>query len=479
MDTREPHDLILVGSSFASTFFLLEYLEHAAADARVLVLERGAIKSHSWLTANQDAWIQESQDLISHERSDKVWGVRVAFGGASNAWWACAPRMMPEDFELFSRYGVGQDWPVTYDELEAFYDKAETIMAVSGPDATPYPRSKPYPQPAHRFSDVDRILEKAYGDQFLAMPSARARVATPRGRARCCAAGVCNACPIDSKFTVSNELMHLYEDPRVELVLGARVDAVEIQGQRATGVRYTRSGKEQLATGEFVALGASAMFNPHILLRSGLNEPALGAGLNQQEGVFVYAHLDGVDNFSGSTSITGHGYNFYTGPHRARRAGCLIETWNIPMLRNERGKYRQFLQMKLIFENEREIRNRIVVDPDDPTRPVAIHNGLSPRTSEGINAVKNLTREFLQPLPVEAVVHMRRSVTEDHNLGTVVMGDHPADSVVDRHLVHHKIRNLAVLGSSAFPTSAPANPTLTLCALSLWSASHLFGRRPS
>jgi choline dehydrogenase-like flavoprotein len=55
------------------------------------------------------------------------------------------------------------------------------------------------------------------------------------------------------------------------------------------------------------------------------------------------------------------------------------------------------------------------------------------------------------------------------------MGSDPASSVVDKYLVHHHIRNLVVLGSSVFPTSSPANPTLTLSALSLWSATYLFG----
>jgi choline dehydrogenase-like flavoprotein len=51
------------------------------------------------------------------------------------------------------------------------------------------------------------------------------------------------------------------------------------------------------------------------------------------------------------------------------------------------------------------------------------------------------------------------------------MGDDPATSVIDRHLIHHTARNLIVLGSGAFPVGGPANPTLTLAALSLWSAA--------
>jgi choline dehydrogenase-like flavoprotein len=72
---------------------------------------------------------------------------------------------------------------------------------------------------------------------------------------------------------------------------------------------------------------------------------------------------------------------------------------------------------------------------------------------------------------VERVVSVLSHPTEGHILGTTVMGADPRESVVDRHLIHHRVRNLLVLGGSAFPTSSPANPTLTIAALSLWAAA--------
>ena len=55
------------------------------------------------------------------------------------------------------------------------------------------------------------------------------------------------------------------------------------------------------------------------------------------------------------------------------------------------------------------------------------------------------------------------------------MGNDPRTSVVDRHGAHHRVRNVLVLGSSMFPTSATANPTLTICALALRAADHVTG----
>jgi choline dehydrogenase-like flavoprotein len=79
-------------------------------------------------------------------------------------------------------------------------------------------------------------------------------------------------------------------------------------------------------------------------------------------------------------------------------------------------------------------------------------------------------------LPIERVVLTGLGTTAAHIQGTVVMGNDPATSVVDRYLVHHQYRNLLFLGSSAYPTASPAYPTLTIAALSLWAADNLLGR---
>jgi len=84
--------------------------------------------------------------------------------------------------------------------------------------------------------------------------------------------------------------------------------------------------------------------------------------------------------------------------------------------------------------------------------------------------------QLSQALPVERVVGTALGTTAAHIQGTVVMGDDPTNSVVDRFLVHHRYRNLLVLGASAYPTASPAYPTLTVAALSLWAADHLLAR---
>ena len=197
------------------------------------------------------------------------------FGGNSKCWLGGTTRMMPGDFKLKSRYGVGVDWPVSYDDLEAHYCTVEEVMRVSGPADSPMPRSKPVQMPPHRFSDPDALLKKRYPDGWFNVSTSRASVPTGN-RGVCCATGVCELCPVDAKFTVQNGLAHLYKDPRVTLQLQSEVATVDTAAGIAKGVTYLREGREQSATADLVVLAASALFNPHILLRSGITHPLLG-----------------------------------------------------------------------------------------------------------------------------------------------------------------------------------------------------------
>src|SRR5690606_24250659 len=99
-------DLLLVGTGFASSFFLLEYLARAPATARVLVLERGWREPRDWqLRERRTSRISSEATFRQSGLARKEWQFTLAFGGGSNCWWACTPRLMPEDFRLRSRHG--------------------------------------------------------------------------------------------------------------------------------------------------------------------------------------------------------------------------------------------------------------------------------------------------------------------------------------------------------------------------------------
>jgi choline dehydrogenase-like flavoprotein len=475
------YDVIIVGTGFAASFFLMRYLEHGPQTARILVLERGNEDTKAWQLANRLNTSIDPDDLVENENPGKEWYTSPGFGGNSKCWMGGTTRMMPGDFKLKSRYGVGMDWPISYDDLEAHYGVVEQVMMVSGPADSPMPRSRPAPLVPHRFSDPDALLKKHFPDGWYQMSTARASVATGT-RGICCASGVCGLCPVDAKFTIQNGLADIYKDPRVTLHLRSEVQTVETAAGVARAVNYLHDGKQERDTADLIVLGASALFNPHILLRSGFSHPLIGRRLHEQMPVYATVDLKGVKCYNGSTVLTGLGYLFYEGDHRADHAACMIETWSSPFayrpdgaLRLERGRWNERLMLGFLFDDIPSDQNRVTISSKNPSVAHVHFEDYSEYAKRAADRIPQMIDKLAEALPIERLVSTSLGTTAAHIQGTVVMGDDPATSVVDRYLVHHEFRNLLVLGSSAYPTASPAYPTLTISALSLWAADHLLG----
>lgn len=465
-------DVVIVGSGFGSAFFLAEVLREDRA-VRVLVLEWGGHNDHTWQLENRrNSPVMDDSTYVS--ASDKNWNFTIGLGGGTNCWYAQTPRLHPADFRLASLYGVGHDWPIGYDDLEPFYVEAETIMAISGdPDmARVLPRSAPFPQPAHRASTPDRVMKTARPETHFIMPTARARIATD-SRAACCASMRCNLCPADAKFTANNGLMHLFEDPRVTTLLGAEVRSLDTAGSSVSGVRFRAGGVEHAATGDLVVLGANAIHSPAILQRSDRGGGLVGAGLHESYGAAFEVMLEGLDNFDGSTITTGLDYALYDGPHRSEVGAALIyfeNRWSHG-LRAERGRLRQSLPLVIVTEDLLEDHNRVTVDGDGTAR--VDYAGPSDYALRGMDRARAQLDDVLAPLPVERIEDRGVRGTESHLQGTLRMGADPETSVVDGDLLHHQLRNLAVVGTATFPSCSCANPSLTTAALSLRSARRI------
>src|ERR1700746_2565090 len=147
---QNNYDLVIAGTGFGSMFFLCGYLKRFPR-ARVLLVEWGAYRDHAWQMESQRNSDLDPSQLYVGRRGEKPWFFTIGFGGGTNCWWAQTPRLGPNDFRLKSKYGVGEDWPLSYEELEPYYLAAEQIMLVAGPVdlGQRYPRSGPYPQPPH------------------------------------------------------------------------------------------------------------------------------------------------------------------------------------------------------------------------------------------------------------------------------------------------------------------------------------------
>lgn len=464
-------DVVVIGSGFGSAFFVKRLLQRK--DQRILIVEWGDHHPHDWqFEQGRNSAIPHQDTYASN--SEKPWNYTIALGGGSNCWFGQTPRFHPTDFRLRSLYGRGSDWPIDYDDLEPFYGEAETIMSVSGdPDMTSlFRRSTPYPQPPHRLSSVDQRMKAARPDQHFAMPTARARVAT-KDRSACCASFRCQICPVDAKFTANNGLMDVFSDPSVTLCLKTRAVRFETDSSSVRRLVVEHEGREYKVGGDLFVLGANAIQSPAILQRSDMGGGMVGLGLHESYGAHVEAYLDGLDNFDGSTITTGLNYGLYDGAFRKDHAAALVyfdNRWTHG-LRAEPGRWRQTLPMMIVVEDLPSDANRVTVDGEGKAQ--VAFTGVSAYAKAGMDAAIRRLPELLSPLPVEQIQYRRERPTESHLQGTLRMGDDPKTSVIDADMIHHRWRNLAVVGSSTFASCSCANPSLTVAALSLRAASRL------
>jgi hypothetical protein len=190
-----------------------------------------------------------------------------------------------------------------------------------------------------------------------------------------------------------------------------------------------------------------------------------------------------VKCYNGSTVLSGLGYLFYEGDHRRDHAACMIETWSSPFanriddtLRLESGRWNERMMLGFLFDDIPRDDNTVTVSSTNPRLARVHFSGYSDYAKKGADQIPRMIDTLSEALPIERLVSTAQGTTAAHIQGTVVMGNDPATSVVDRHLVHHQYRNLLVLGSSSYPTASPAYPSLTISALSLWATDHLLGR---
>lgn len=470
---REHFDVVVVGTGFGSLFFVEGYLARRPA-ARILMLERGSFNSHAWQLEHQKNSSIPHTSTFRTDEAGKVWNFTIGVGGGTNCWYAQTPRFHPSDFKMRSRYGVAQDWPLDYDELEPYYVMAETKMSVAGSDemAVILPRSAPFPQPPHKQTAVDAIMRKAQPQFHVPIATARASVATA-GRPPCCASARCNLCPVNAKFTFENGFANLRELPNVEIRTECEVTQLDHAGGVVNAAVYRKGGTEHRVTGDLFVLGANAIHSPAILLRSGIDHPLTGVGIHEQVGYSLEVLLDGLDNLDGGTITTALNYSLYDGPTRKDHGGALIyfdNRWPYG-LRKEYGRWRQLVPLVVVVEDLPQDSNRVVIDTDG--MPKVLHADVSEYAKRGVQASLENIEKVLQPLPVERIEFKGMRDTESHIQGSLRMGTDRASSVVDAKQIHHDMRNLVVVGSSVFPSGPNSNPSLSVAALSLRSAALL------
>lgn len=503
-------DVIVVGAGIMGGV-LSERL--GAAGKSVLVLEGGPRRDRAEVFARYRAGSPLYPDLP--EMAPRiVQGGPLPFlarsvrgvGGSGWHWVGNTPRLSPDCLRAHTRFGVGVDWPLGYQELEPYYVRAERELGVAGTDDNPFsgPRSAPFALPPFPMSYSDELTRRAaagLGIRFHSQPQARASRALA-SRPRCCASSTCHpVCPIGAKYGA--ELEHLpraERTGRVEVRPDSLVTELLFERGRVVGVRY--AGKDGTRTAErarVVVLCAHALEIPRLLLLSGLGGPQVGRHLMDHLVVAATGLCREPVYPARGPLVTCASHQFAAGPARRERAGFILELHNNPATHETptqigrrlakqgwfgapleeamRDRFVRQLTVVALCEQLPHPDNRVELAPDQPGpfgQPgLRVHYQRDAYAEAGLAEARRTLARILDAMGASEQ-HVLPSVeSADHIIGTCRMGHDPATSVVDASLAVHGVGGLFVAGTAVFPTAGCMNPTLTGVALTLRLADHL------
>jgi len=449
-------------------------------------------------------------------------------GGSTLHWQGMVVRLHERDFEMRSRLGVAEDWPIDYADLRPYYADAERALGVAGASDDPFapPRERPHPMPAFPPSYSDSLFAPAcerLGITTHSVPNARNSEGYD-GRSACVGYGTCQpVCPSGAKYDAT---VHV----RKAEAAGARViDEAPVQrlvhddaGERVEAAVYaTPNGETHRQEARQVVLACGGVETPRLLLLS--RSEAYPDGLANSSGLVGRYFMDhlfaGAGGRLGEPTRQNHvgflttgSHQFYDDPFQATEGtsggipaaagdhgdlGAIKlelfnyagpspvemalsgERWGDELLAEIRDGYGDHVGIGALVGQLPRRENRIELDPDrtdDLGNPVPrIHWSVDDRTRRTIARANEIQHAVLDELgaDVEWTVGPDDTGPAFHHMGTTRMGTDPDRSVVTPRLRTHDLRNLWVASSSAFVTGGAMNPTLTIAALALKAADHL------
>jgi choline dehydrogenase-like flavoprotein len=513
----ENYDVIIIGTGAGGGT-----LAHALADSgkQILLLERG-----DFLPREMDNWdpkpVFVDGKYISadkwFDRDGKPFQPQVHYfvGGATKLYGAALYRLRPQDFgELKHASGISPAWPLSYDEFEPWYSKAEQLYHVhgnAGEDPTEGHRSAPYPWPA--VSHEDRIqqiaddLAKGGYHPFHA-PCGIMLDEASRPRSTCIRCSWCDGYPClvhakaDADVVAVRPVMHR---PNITLLTGSEVTKLETDssGRVVTGVVVSRDGGNEVYHGDIVVVSAGAANSAKLLLNSATDVHPNGlangsdqvgrnymfhnckaiVALSKEKNDTVFQKTLGINDFYLATK----NYQWPMGNIQ------MIGKSNAEAMRGEQPEKTMFapnwtladvaehaVDFWLTTEDLPVPENRVTTDKDGN-----VHLAYSSTNDDEADHLYGELKKILNHTGMAQHHVLRKNfyMSMDipvagvaHQAGTCRFGADPATSVVDPNCKAHELDNLYVVDTSFFPSIGAVNPALTAMANALRVGDHLLSR---
>lgn len=531
-------DIVIVGSGPAGAAIAETVLTTKSADKAspsVIMLEAGP----SVLMQDKRKWwdhvlrketpYDECEDKVDEYKSigdtpmDLKGSRLFAKGGASLHWGAWMPRFQPEDFALKYSAGVGMDWPLTYDDIEPFYNAAEKFLQVVGDssDKKRPRRSADFQFEAPPFNVSDGIVIKALdalGYSHTHIPVCRntkeilygkdGGVPKPEDISRKCETyGTCKYCPIGARYSSDqtiDRLLRWYPN-NFELRLGAAVRRVLMSDTKnARGIEYFDTASNQIKKVEAkkIVITAGAIESPKILLASQDANWPLGLGNKfGHVGRHIIAHpllkANGIRSTNSEKAFNEINFptlgsrHFDSTKEQPKGKFFIIREHEKPTVPFEqmmsKGQSLRTLGDALDGEQTFELQG-FIEEFEHPRSRVGLARGITrfgtyrteiefyqhSVTTTSINRHLGTLKGILEKMSCDSIKTSVLPRRADHLMSSCRMTKNAGDGVVDENLRVHDTDNVYVCSNAVFTSGAAANPSLTLVALAIRLGKHLF-----
>jgi choline dehydrogenase-like flavoprotein len=492
-------DIVIIGSGAGGGT-----MAHALSQtsARVLLLERGDFvpqEDENW--SPEAVWKQLRYQTRERWRDDRGREFRpythYCVGGNTKFWGSVLYRLRPQDFEAVEHLeGVSPAWPIDYQTLEPYYERAEQLYQVRGRhgvDPTEAPRG-PFPfEPVPHAAGMEEIVEKLRRQGLHPSPLPLGLL-RPGENDGCILCNTCNsfACKLHAKSEADVCCIRpAIQRPNVTLWTNAcaRRLIADASGRKVEAVEIERHGKILRVSASVFVVSCGAINSAALLLRSANGKHPSGLGNSSGlVGKRYMAHLttmmQGFHPFRRNPAVfqkTVAVNDFYLGGARSthplgqiqsqgRTHGVMAQTvvpW-IPLWAYEAWVARG-VDWLVMSEDLPDENNCVSVDSSGQICLRYVPNNLKAHR----RLVRETTR-MLRRLGFWLVVkHSHGARNTTHQCGTLVFGTDPRTSVLDPFCRSHDVENLFVVDASFFPSSAAVNPGLTIAAQALRVADHI------
>jgi len=282
MPSTQHYDVIIIGTGAGGGTLAYKL---APSGKRILILERG-----DYLRREKENWSSRAVNLEGKYQAKEVWKDRAGkdlhphtnywVGGNTKFYGAALFRLRREDFgELRHHGGISPAWPISYDDLEPYYTKAEQLYQVHGrrgEDPTDPPASAPYPFPAvshePRLQHLSEDFERQGLKPFHTPLGIMLDEANPQA-SKCIRCNTCDGFPCLVHAKSDAEVIAVkpaVEHPNVTLLTKAYVERLETSssGVEVTKIIVTREGVPEEYSADIVVLSCGAINSAALLLRS-------------------------------------------------------------------------------------------------------------------------------------------------------------------------------------------------------------------